>query len=231
MSRSRTRWWPALGALGLAAVSHNTAIAADFERAPSAAPTNGNDARNTDEGKRAVERAKQALEEQHLWIDGLTVESVTEQQFTDSSLGCRRPGVSYMQAMSSGYAVKLASKNARREVHVSGDHAAICTGFSVSGTPHTLDRPPQVPLRKLDEMTEAARKDLAARIGATPESVTMVTWQPLRLPLRVLRCEVPKDPSASPVPGYKFILNHEGRLFTYQSDLESVFACPRIERE
>jgi len=185
----------------------------------------------TDSQRQAVERARKALEERDQWIDGLAVESVTEQQFSDSSLGCRRPGVSYMQVVSSGYAVKFVAKDARREVHVAGDHATVCTEFRVGGTPHTLERPPQVPLRKLDEMTEAARKDLAARIGAAPASVTMVTWEPLRLPVRVLRCEVPKDPSAPAVPGYKFILNHEGRLFTYQSDLESVFACPRIERE
>ncbi len=178
----------------------------------------------------AIDRARQALEARHEWVDGFTVESVKEAQWPDSSLGCRKPGVSYMQVITSGYAVRFTGQDdVHREVHVAGDRTAVC-GALVGGTLKSAT--PRVPLRNLDEMIERARADLAMRLGGTAEEVKLVGWMPLRLPGRVLRCEVTKGDAGEPVvPGYRIELSRKARSYTYQSDMRMVTACPRIEAE
>src|SRR5262245_32112553 len=118
MNRSSKRWLRAISALGLAALSQSSCVAAEGPPAQSAAPTKPNDARDTEDGRRAVEQARKALEAKQQWIDGLTLESVTVSQWSDSSLGCRKPGSQYMQVITAGYTVKFVGKDARREVHV-----------------------------------------------------------------------------------------------------------------
>ncbi len=185
-------------------------------------------AEHTGAEQAAIDRARQALETRHEWIDGLTVESIKEFQWPDSSLGCRKPGVSYMQVITSGYAVRFTGHDdVHREVHVAGNRTAVC-GALVGGTLKSAT--PRVPLRNLDAMIEKARADLAMRLGGTAEEVKLMGWLPLRLPARVLRCEVPKgDAGESVVSGYRIELAHKGRNYTYQSDMQTVTACPHIE--
>jgi hypothetical protein len=90
---------------------------------------------------------------------------------------------------------------------------------------------PRVPLRNLNDMIGKARADLAMRIGANAAEITTVGWKAVRLPARVLRCEVAKGDAGEPdVPGYRIVLSYKAREYTYQSDTQSVTACPRIER-
>lgn len=188
-------------------------------------------ARRTDAEQRAVDRAQQALEAKQQWIPGIAVESVTATEWSDSSLGCRQPGSMYMQVITSGYTVKFVGKDARREVHVAGDNAVVCP-TSIGGTLRMPERTPRVPLRNREDMIEAARADLATRLNAKPESIKFVNWSAVRLPARVLHCEVATaDPAEPLMPGYKIVLSHNDRPFTYHSDLQTVTACPRIERD
>jgi hypothetical protein len=232
MNGLRARQLPALlrmvGTLSLATLASATGTAAEPQAEQATAPAPVADARDQDAEQRAVERARQALEARHEWIEGLTLESVTPTQWSDSSLGCRQPGGMYMQVITSGYTVTFAGEHARREVHVAGDKAVVCTGLrGALRTPA-----PRVPLRNLDAMIAAARTDLATRIGAKPEAITLVGWSPVRLPVRVLHCEVAAaDPSEPAAPGYKILLGYQGRTFAYQSDMQSAIACPPIERE
>jgi hypothetical protein len=86
-------------------------------------------------------------------------------------------------------------------------------------------------LHNLDEMIEKARADLAMRLGGNVDEVKVVSWLPLRLPARVLRCEVPNgsDAGGAVAAGYRIELAYKTRNYTYQSDMQSVTACPRIE--
>lgn len=229
MSHARKRCLPAISALsvlGCGALWQSAGLAAESPAAAPETPT-ASDVRDTDGGKRAVERAQKALESQRQWIDGLTLESVTEQQWPDSSLGCRRPGSSYLQVIKSGYAVKFAGKDARREVHVSGDNAVVCTELASLQSPPMRQR---VPLRQLDAMLAAARTDLASKLGAKPDAVTVANWEPVHLAAPTLHCEPGAEQSTDPaVPGYKILLNYQGRTFRYYSDLKTAIACPAIE--
>jgi hypothetical protein len=175
----------------------------------------------------AIDSARQALEAGHEWVDGLTVESIKPTEWRDSSLGCRKPGSSYMQVITSGYTVRFAGQGIPREVHVAGARAVVCSTV-------LRDRgkmaPQRVPLEKVDEMMDSARADLAMRLGGQPSEVTVVDWKPVRLPARVLRCEVSKGEEGEPaVPGYRIVLAYHARNYTYQSDMQTATACPRIE--
>lgn len=223
MNRSRARWLHAFGAVGLAALCQNTTIAAESPAEPSAA--------QTDESRRAVEQARQALESKQQWIEGFTLESVTATQWSDSSLGCRKPGSQYMQVITSGYTVKFVGKDARREVHVAGEQAVVCN----SGFPRIAPGAsrPRVSLRKADAMITAARTDLAGKLSGTPDEVKVVRWDTVYLPLRMLHCEggpgAVANPSEPAVPGYKILLDHRGRTYVYYSDMDTATACPPIE--
>ncbi len=176
-----------------------------------------------------MDRAQQALEAKQQWIPGFTLESVTATEWSDSSLGCRKPGVSYMQVITSGYTVKFVGKDARREVHVTDKSAVVCTGLIRS-----MVKSPTSPVRyrNLDEMVTAARTDLAAKLGATPESIKLINWTVVQLPAAVLRCEPGTADAAEPaIPGYKLQLGHQDRIYTYHSDMKTAVACPSIERK
>ena len=240
MSSSRARCLPALGAigaLGLIALCPTAGFGAEPPPVPSASPTPADDVRDTDQGRRAIDRARQTLESKQQWIDGLALESVTASQWSDSSLGCRRPGSQYLQVITTGYTVKFVGQDVRREVHVAGDNAVVCAGLA--GIAPRANRQ-RVPLRQIDAMIAAARSDLAGKLGGTPESVTVVNWETVYLPARVLHCEsgATAAPASSPesssdpaVPGYKILLNHRGRTFVYYSDMKTAAACPPIERD
>ena len=191
-------------------------------------PIPANAAARTQAEQNAIDHARRALEQRREWIEGLTVESVTASQWPNSSLGCPRPGVNYLQALTSGYTVTFTGNDSRREVHVAGDHAVVC-GDTLAIRPRLAETRLKMPGGNLSSMVTAARADLAPRIGAKPEEITLMEWAPLRLPPRVLRCEVADDPDASAVPGYRVVLGYRGRTFPYQSDRKSVVACPAIE--
>ncbi len=184
--------------------------------------------KHTDAEQAAIDRARGALEARQEWVDGMSVESVTPVQWPDASLGCRRPGVSYVQVIMPGYTVRFTSKDVRREVHVSGDRTAVCGG---NVDADTLKRPSgAVPLKKLTEMIEKSRADLAMRLGGNVDEVTVVSALPVRLPARELRCEGGKaEANEHPVPGFRIELAYKARNYIYRSDMENVTACPRIE--
>jgi hypothetical protein len=217
MSFARRGWGLRAGVLVLAAGAAGSLMAQP------AAPSEAE--------QKAIDRARQALEGRHEWVDGLTVESIRETQWPDSSLGCRQPGVSYMQVITSGYTIRFTKNgNVSREVHVAGERTAVCRSLAREG----LKTPgPHVPLHNLDEMIEKARADLAMRLGGAVDEVKLVNWLPLRLPARVLRCEVPvgSDAGGAVVAGYRIELAYKARNYTYQSDMQSVTACPRIEQK
>ena len=67
------------------------------------------------------------LNEHDDWIDGLAVESVAASQWPNSSLGCPRPGVNYLQVITSGYQFTLQAQGKQYEYHTDqGKRAVRC---------------------------------------------------------------------------------------------------------
>jgi hypothetical protein len=112
--------------------------------------------------------------------------------------------------------------------------AVSASAQEVAGTePAKEARPkaaPRIPLRALEDMIEKARADLAMRIGAKPTEITLAGWKTVQLPARVLRCEAAQGEAGEPaVAGYRIVLVYKARDYTYNSDMQAVTACPRIE--
>jgi len=68
--------------------------------------------------KRVAEMARQALAaELGIQVADVTVAAVEEVQWNDSSLGCPRPGINYLQVITPGYKLTLEAQGKRYEYH------------------------------------------------------------------------------------------------------------------
>jgi hypothetical protein len=81
-----------------------------------------------------VRRAKEDLAELvGIRQDKITVESVEETQFPDTSLGVPDPGHSYAQMVTSGYVIKLIAGDTVYEYHASDDRVVLASGEGNTG--------------------------------------------------------------------------------------------------
>lgn len=176
----------------------------------------------TSEQSAAVTRAERELRE-HRNGTGTTrysLISVEPQQWSDSSLGCRRPGAMYQRVITSGYVVKFRSELRTYEVHVAGEHAVICDGLR--------DRPVRVRATQLPQLEALARQDLAAKLNAQPEDIRVVQRVPTQWTVAELECRDVTAAGTARVAGYKLYLRYRRHMYTYHTDDARVFACPAI---
>lgn len=177
----------------------------------------------------------------------LKVVTVEPKTWSNSGLGCEAPGTMTLQVISEGYAVTLQTPSGeQRLMHVSGKNVIECTKKEVD------DRPPkqkamQRPSRNLGRLIERARADLAEKLGVPRAEVKMASFAPATWRDRSMDCEAPaasiaaasiaaaesdeKSKAANPVKGYRLFFSHDGRQYTYHTDLGRVQACPPIETQ
>jgi hypothetical protein len=164
-----------------------------------------------------------------------TVVTVEPAQWSDSSLGCRKPNSMYQEVMSNGYVVVLERQGKRHQVNVAGTRAVMCEPTTRLGG--TVRGP--MPARGLDRMTALARQDLANRLRLDVQQVRTTNMQPRRWTDDSMNCT---SGEGSPVTdaatetagsqaglGYRLALTASGRTYFYHTDLRSVRACPPIE--
>lgn len=202
-------------------------LAASWSVACSAQPANT--ALST-EAQAAVERARKFISEQRgAPTAELRVSSVTEKTWSDSSLGCRQPGLSYAQMISKGYVVLLSEGSKTHEVHVAGNNAVECK--------QSLDdkdlRAPRAPVRAtyLPELEKKAREDLAKQLGVNAAEIQVIQRVPKRWTEASLQCQNDPAGTAAEIGGFKLFLRHKMRTYTYHTDDRRVFACPAIAKE
>ncbi len=170
----------------------------------------------------------------HAQPGDFTVVTIEPTQWSDSSLGCRKPGSMYTQVMSNGYTVVLERQGQRHQVNVAGSRAVMCDrGARFTGT---VRRPMQA--RGLERMTSLAQQDLANRLRMDPEQVRVANVEPRRWTDDDMNCSsgggssaAASDAAASQSAGvgYRLALTASGRTFFYHTDLRSVRACPPVE--
>ena len=107
-------------------------------------------------------------------------------QWNDSSLGCPQPGTMYTQAITTGYVLRFADRNATHEVHVAGDDAIVCTPQLGTGVPQRSTAAYRA--RDLDAVIESARADLAAKLNLQLEEVSLRNFEPATWPDSRLGC-------------------------------------------
>jgi hypothetical protein len=176
----------------------------------------------TSEQSAAVARAERELREQTkgTGTTQYSLLSVEPQQWSDSSLGCPKPGAMYQQVITSGYIVKFRSELRTYEVHVFGEHAVLCQGLR--------ERPVRVRATQLPQLEALAREDLAAKLKAQSEDIRVVRRVPTQWSIAELECRDPTEAGTGRVAGYKLYLRYRRHVYTYHTDDARVFACPAI---
>lgn len=186
----------------------------------------------------AVEQAKaEAARQLQASAGEFTVVTVEPTQWSDSSLGCRKPGSMYMQAISDGYTVVLEREGKRHQVNVSGSRAVMCEPATrITGT---VRQP--MSARGLDKMSMLARQDLANRLSLGVQHIRVANIEPRRWTDNDMNCSsgggTPATGAAAAAAstasgvGYRLALIASGRTYFYHTDLRSVRACPPIETQ
>jgi len=182
----------------------------------------------------ATELARNQLaRELQMDIATIAALSTEPQTWSDSSLGCGKPGAMAAQVITPGYAVLLKTERGNYRVHVAEAHAVVCgpaTQF------RNLNRPGGrgvgLPLKNLNQQIELARADLAKKIHVPPAEILTLNFVLAEWPDNAMECSVEGEPIIKQVTqGYRIVLQHAGRVFTYHTDLKRVRACPAIEVE
>ena len=196
------------------------AIAAAAGCAPSdETPTDGQPA------SAEPETAARQLVADLLGIDAtqVTVVSVQAREFSDSSLDCPQPGMSYAQVITPGYQILLEADGRRFDVRTSGGQGRICRRRK-PGEPDTeaRDNTPAVL-----ELAESARRELAARIDANPDSVELLGIRNRKAGEELSGC----DPGCEKERGCGYVIQlvFEQRRYTYLADGDELSPCPAIE--
>jgi hypothetical protein len=178
--------------------------------------------------EQAEQRARAELA-QHLQIapDEITVTSSESRTWSDSSMGCGKPGTMAATVITEGYAIALSAQGHEHNVHVSGDKALICNKGTM---PHRDSR--AINARGLDVMMERARQDLAQRLGVDSAKIRLAGMQAQRWDDSGLGCpQAGETIQAGPVDGFKLALRYSGRIYTYHTDRRDVRPCPAVEAQ
>lgn len=164
-----------------------------------------------------------------------TIVSIEPTQWTDSSLGCGKPGARSGQVMTKGYTVELERRGQRHQVNVAGKHAVMCDSATrITGTTRL-----PTSARGLDRVAMLARQDLAHRLRLDVAQTGVANVEPRRWTDDDMNCSSGSGAPAadqrsdgqSSTPGYKIELTASGRTYTYHTDLRAVRACPALEAQ
>jgi len=191
------------------------------------AAADGSVAVKSDASQQAAQRAVRKLAAELKVPEADVVVTNTEPHtWTDSGLGCSKPGTASLTVMTDGYAVTLTARGKPYRVHVSNTNAVICENPKFMRK--ELHRP--VNARGLEAITALAREDLARRLGVAASEVRVVRTQPKEFADSGLGCPRQDETVlAGPVPGFRMTLQHAARTYMYHTDLSQVRPCPAIE--
>jgi hypothetical protein len=177
----------------------------------------------------AASLAQQALAQRlQLSTGEIAIGQIEPRTWSDSNMGCGRPGTMALQVITEGYAVKLTAQGREYEVHVSGRSTVVCE------RPLLLRNEQRRPgsARGLDLVIDRARQDLAGRLNADPADIRLQGTQPQQWMDSGLDCPRAQESIIEgPVNGYRLAFSYRGRTYTYHSDLKDVRPCPAIESQ
>ena len=166
-------------------------------------------------------------EQEQLDRSDIQIVNVSIIDWPDSSLGCPKPGMEYLQVVTRGAHVLLKTEEKVYRVHTAGERGIICEGPArpTSGLSDG-NKPAGAGMR---EVMLSARQDLAATLGVEVADVTVTRIDSTTWPNEALGCPAHgQQYEAKEIRGYKLTLNHDGRNYTYHTDQESGFPCPAI---
>jgi hypothetical protein len=153
----------------------------------------------------------------------IELDTVRAVEWRDSSLGCPKPGVAYLDVVKAGHKVTLRVDRQIYVVHEAGNKAFVCRQNKALGgiTPQReLEFGPQL---------VAARADLARRLGLRDSEIRFLASEGRTFPDASLGCPEPGQMYAqSQVNGWVLTFGVRDRTYTYHTDLDRTIPCPPI---
>jgi len=143
-------------------------------------------------------------------------------EFGDSSLDCPEPGISYLQALTSGYRIAAEADGRRFDIRVAGGHAKICHRQKPAKKPSQLPAGSQA-----SALIDLARHDLAEVLQTEIEEVTVMQVRPYNAGTPIQGC-TPDCGASKDRCGYMIGLFHDGRRYDYHANQNSVAQCPPL---
>jgi hypothetical protein len=161
--------------------------------------------------------------------DSIEVVHSAVMDWPDSSIGCPRPGVEYLQVVTRGSLVLLRANHKVYRVHVGSNRALVCEQPLQGAFPRG---PGTLPGESLRDLMQAVKEDLAKQLGVAPDEVFVTEVQTVVWRNSALGCPVPgQDYAELEIQGYRITLDHDGQTFRYHTNQQQVIPCPAIERE
>ena len=161
--------------------------------------------------------------------DSVEVVHMAAMEWPDSSLGCPRPGMQYLQVITRGWLALLQTGKKAYRVHIGNKRAIVCENALKGALPHGPNALAGMHIR---DLMQAAKKDLAQRLGVALTEISISRIESVTWPNTALGCPVPEqDYGESKVRGFRITLDHNGQSFGYHTDQKRAIPCPSIERE
>lgn len=161
--------------------------------------------------------------------DKIEVVHMAAMEWPNSSLGCPRPGMEYLQVITPGWLALLQTGKKAYRVHIGNKRAIVCENALKGALPHG---PTALAGMHIRDLMQAAKKDLAQRLGVALTEISISRIESVTWPDTALGCPVPgQDYGESKVRGFRITLDHNGQSFSYHTDQKRAIPCPSIERE
>ena len=185
-------------------------------------PGQGSAATLTDADRRVAVAAIDALAaDLKIPKEKILVDTIRAVDWSNSSIGCPKPGVAYLEVITPGHKVTLRADGQVYVVHEAKEQAIVCHDTKALAG---IDPTARVRLR------QAARRgpqDLAERLDVPENDIKS---SPPKAQPGTTRPSVVPNPEysmrSSKVFGWKMTLCHDGRDVTYHTDLEPNLSLP-----
>jgi hypothetical protein len=151
--------------------------------------------------------------------DEIVFQSVEAVQWRDSSLGCPRPGMNYLQVITPGYLIRLEAGGEIYEYHTDKENVVYCEQAAYGKVE---------PMVGKEQLLALAKADLVKTAGVSESEIQVLEIQYVEWRDGSLGC--PKAGQNYPqviTPGYLIRLSAAGREYEYHTDMRRVMLCRR----
>jgi hypothetical protein len=142
-------------------------------------------------------------------------------QWSDSSLGCPEPGVTYAQVITPGYLIELSTGGLTYEVHTDlNGRAVICTNQGDPIGQGTVSDP------IVAEFITQIQTNLAQELGVSPADIILVRSEAVEWSDSSLGCPEPGQTYVQVItPGYRIVMAVEETRYQYHADQQRFLRC------
>jgi len=157
--------------------------------------------------------------------DAIKVVSVEPMQWSDTSLGCPKPGMAYATVITPGFKIVLEAEGKMYEYHTGSNNFVLCQDTSSSGLEeqpaHLVDLDPE-----LAALVEEATRDLSGRLDVATGDIVLQSAEAVQWRDSSLGCPKPGMNYLMVItPGYLIKLEVNGMTYEYHADKDKAFYC------